>query len=167
MAFLPCSLLLDAVLPTDSILCEDAALRTWNDYEREVSKHRKLMTEQTALFCELRGGRELTESRHYWDRATRLAVAVIKRSWNDAHFLLQHVPGTDWVDEEGMGCFRTALSALRLAPPPSVLGPLHYGDLLDRWSSRRSRMSDVRSALSLRPACAGSTWSLSWQTRNL
>ena len=28
MAFPPCRLLLDAALPTDSILCDDAALRT-------------------------------------------------------------------------------------------------------------------------------------------
>lgn len=148
----PCKILLDAPLPMNARLCEEAAVPIsdhliYHDPERLV-----LIKKQMALFCELRRRLESAETLRYWDLTSRLAVVIAIGNWNAAHFLLQHASDTSWAEEEGMAYFASTLRALHLAPEPNIIGRLKYQRLLDDWDAQEDQGCDLRTAM-LHAAC--------------
>lgn len=130
----PCSLLLHATLDKEAIIQKLEA-----DYSTSLDAG---------------GLGTATWAKDLPDSAFRLAVAIVMRNWNAAHFLFQNCNDTSWTHEKGLEYFRPVLAALQHAPQPGTIGQMMYQTLLGRWNMREDRPEDVCTAL-FHEACGG------------
>lgn len=114
------------------------------------------MTEQVNRFFDMQDQYDdATKASRDRDSAFRLAMAILRRNWNAARFLLQNGADVGWAQENGMEYFPPVLSALELAPSPRSIGRDTYNALLGRWDERVGRLdTDIRLAL-FHEACSG------------